>query len=225
LPDLSGSAWLLTLQVVNVDPADKPTLNAPALLPGVKGGSLLAGGITCPPPVGRPCTATFSIQRSDLNLLSDLMEFNITKAGGETFEPYQITNILTNVRPWLSQAADDFTYFYGENLVYDVIKINATEINAPDVQCLADGTYCAVVKPFDPKLTPGLMYFITHKPDVSFPLIKVSTTAANAPVIYSPPKKADDGKAALAAASKTFAPADTLQLLMKKEQFSIQGFK
>jgi hypothetical protein len=227
MPDFTHSSWTLTLQVVNVDATDKATLQVPALLPAPKQTSLPNGAIDCPLPVGRPCTATFSIHRTDLNVLTDLMEFNITKASGETFQPYQITTILTNVRPWLSQVADDFTFFYGENLVYDAIKINATEVATPGLQCVPDGTYCAVVKPFDPKLTAGLMYFVSHKPDVRFPFVKVNTTSANAPVIYAPPKKAADAQAAPASPPKTLTPQDStaLQLFMKKQEFSVQGFK
>jgi hypothetical protein len=227
VPDLGDSSWTLTLQVVNVDGTDKPTLRAPALPQGPKPTSLPEGRIECSRVIGRPCVAIFTIYRSDLNALSDLMEFNVSKPSGETFQPYQITNILTGVRPWLSQVADDFTYFYGENLVYDAIKINATEITTPDLQCMPDGTYCAVVKPYDSTQSSGLVYFVSHMPDVAFPLVKVNAATANAPITYKKPA-ATDPKAAPGKVANTITSPDSteLQLLFKnKAEFAIQAYK
>lgn len=218
LPNLAATQWEMKLLVVNVDPGDTATL-------GPLKASGKNGTIECNGAASKPCSATFVIRRSDLNSVSDLMAFQVQQPNKTASEPFWITNVLTNVRPWISQISSDFTSWYGENLVYDAIRINANEISK--VQCTPDGTFCSVVGGYDSEVTGGLMYFVTHHPEVAFPFVQVNTSGANSPIVYTPPKPPSGGGAPQTA-SQTQPAALRLNGLLTSEftlSRKVQGFK
>jgi|SRR5579863_7260999 len=178
LPD---SKWRMWIQVVNVDDVDKATLGA------LSADSVAAGKMfNCSSGANEPCTASFTISLGQLGLLSNWMSFQVSDQNNkELGGPAVITNIFGNIKPVISQIADDRTNWFGRNLVFDSIRVGLSATF--HVQCLPDGSQCRGDGKYG--TTTGFMYFVVN-PGLIFPFVQVNTSGVNTGITYTPPKPA-----------------------------------
>jgi hypothetical protein len=138
---------------------------------------------------------------------------------GET--PASVTNMLTNIKPIISQITDDRKSFSGKNLVFESIRIgNANPMHitcVPDgSQCKGDGNYGA---------NAGFLYFVAN-PDTAFPFMQLNATGLNTAITYTPPKK-DSQNQGTPTPNPAVSPANLLENLnaspQVKRTFSMQA--
>lgn len=171
--DVTKSEWKMWVHLVNVDAGDKAAL-----------GNFQADGVACTADPTNPCVASFTISMGQLNLVSDWMSFKVIDAKGhELGSRAAITNILTNIKPIITQIKDDRTSWSGQNLVFNNIRVGNS--NVFKVDCVSDGSQCQGDGQYGKNA--GFMYFVANG-SLAFPFMQLNASGASTAVTFTPPK-------------------------------------
>jgi hypothetical protein len=172
--DLTASKWKMWVQAVNVDNMDK------ALLGTVPSD----GAFNCTSDVSEPCTISFTIPIGKIGSANDWMSFEVIDHNGTEIGPRaSITNILANMKPIITQIADDRKTWSGRNLVFNTIRVGTS--TSITVDCLPDGSQCNGDGNYG-KAT-GFLYFVANQ-GLAFQFNQINATGTNTGVTYTPPK-------------------------------------
>ena len=213
-PNVSNSRWKMWVQVVNVESTDTATLG------GLEADKVGGNSFDCSQGMTEPCTATFAIPIDRINIVSDWMDFHVRdNKGRELGGRATITNVLENIKPIITQIADDRTSWFGQNLVFNTIQVGNSKTFKVD--CMPDGSQCRGDGKYG--TTAGFLYFIAN-PGLALPFNQVNTTGTNTAIVYTPPKP----PAAQEAEKPAPAPNSANKLDLKispelKEKFSMEA--
>jgi hypothetical protein len=214
--DLSKANWKMWMEFVNVGDTDKVEIGTfPA---DTTNGKMF----NCDRGIGQACVASFTITRDQINRVSDWMTVQLTdRAGKQLGSRAAITNVLTNIKPILSQITDDRKSFSGKNLVFEAIRVGNS--NPMKITCVPDGNQCKGDGNYGPNA--GFLYFVAN-PDTAFPFMQLNATGLNTAITYTPPKNDSQNKGT-PSPSPLANPANLIENLKSlpevKRTFSIQA--
>jgi len=198
--DLSNSKWKMWVQLVNVDSSDKASLG------DIKADLVNGHVFDCTAGPKSPCIASFTIGLGQLNIVSDWMSFGVTDdKDAELGSHAAITNVLTNIKPLISQITDDRTSWSGRNLVFNTVRVGNSQTF--QVDCLPDGTQCKGDGKYG--ATAGFLYFVPAE-SLAFPFSQISATGTSTAVTYTPPKPLTTSTQKAAEVKPSTTPANTL---------------
>ena len=216
--DLSKASWKMWMEFVNVGDTDKVEI-------GTLPADLTSGKMfNCDKGVEQACVASFTVPRDQINRVSDWMSVQVTdRAGKQLGSRAAITNVLTNIKPILSQITDDRKSFSGKNLVFESIRVGNS--NPIHITCVPDGSQCKGDGNYGPNA--GFLYFVAN-PDTAFPFMQLNATGLNTAITYTPPKKDSQNKGT-ASPNPAVNPANLIENLNSlpqvKRTYSMQAIQ
>jgi len=173
--------WLFDVLLVNVEDNRKVYFT--------KNGGELRTAVRCPQD-DQPCVAHFHIPESRFVLVSDSMPLQIEGPAGK-FYVATITNLRSNIRPIATQIDADKASWYGQNFVFDKMKVGDTG-SVYTILCSQDASTCHVKGKYSSKDT-GFLYFVNEGELIEF--IQLNSSGSLVPVFLEAEKKpASPGK-------------------------------
>jgi hypothetical protein len=177
--DVSDSAnpkWLFNVFLRNVD--------ANRAVSFEEDGGKLKGTTQCAPADG-PCKVQIPIPISEFSFAKDSMKLQIEGMNG-MYYPATIINLLTNIRPIITQILADKTSWSGQNFVFKTLQVG-DKGSTYALNCSQDDSNCHLQGKYNVK-DSGYLYFLTGSQAVQ--MVQLTNSGSLTPVFLDLPVKA-----------------------------------